>query len=41
MHWGQEHSVGHYLGSAILASPSFPWDTCFMRLKSGTSNVRA
>jgi len=41
MHWGQEHSVGHYLGSAVLASPSFPWDTCFMRLKSGTSNVQA
>jgi hypothetical protein len=43
MHWGEEHSVGHYLdlGVLFLASPCFPWDICFMRLQKGTPNVQA
>jgi hypothetical protein len=33
MHWGLEHSAGHYIDLAVAVSVShfFLWATCFMR----------
>jgi len=36
MHWGVEHTAGHYLdlGSAVLGLTLFPEDTYFMRFEA-------